>query len=105
VLAEQKSDDSELVDARGTFVVVIRVVAATAFVLVAGFTFGASWIATKIVDAGVPQQLATAGILAVLCAPVMLVSLRLVLARVSDADAVADARQVRLDAEGQHREQ
>jgi diguanylate cyclase (GGDEF)-like protein len=104
VRSDQTSSDSEVVSARSTFLLVVRVVAATAFILVAVFTFGAAWIATKIVGAGVDQQLLTAGILAAVAAPLMLVSLRLVLKQVSGADAVADARQQRLDAEGQHRE-
>jgi diguanylate cyclase (GGDEF)-like protein len=104
VPAERNPGVTELDRARRTFLLVTRVVAASAFVLIAAFGYVTFWLAAKLAKTAGSQHLLAAGMLALVCVPIVLIALRLVIAQVKGADAVADARQLRLDEDGRHRE-
>ncbi|MCW2528006.1 MAG: hypothetical protein JWM76_2866 [Pseudonocardiales bacterium] len=95
---------SALVQARATFLLVIRIVASTAFVLIALCAGFAAWGAGHLVHTPGAQHLVTGLLLAVILAPILAVSVHLVVRQVRSADAVADVRQRHLDDESRHRE-
>ncbi|MGX7679035.1 diguanylate cyclase [Jatrophihabitans sp. DSM 45814] len=103
-MAVPSSSDVELEKARSKFLYVVRLTALCAFLAVAGLAYIADSLASKITGSDSLQHLATAGIVALASAPVVIIALRLVFNQVSSADAVADARQSRLDEEGRHRD-
>lgn len=96
--------EQDLIAARKKFLTVIQATAGVAFVLIGALTYGAAVIAVAITDGRGAQYATTAAFLSLVAAPVLVVAVKVVVRQVKSADAVADARQHRLDAEGRHRD-
>jgi diguanylate cyclase (GGDEF)-like protein len=96
--------EGEPIAERGSFQRTLRLLGIIAFCVVSVVAFGVSWVAGLLIRPGTGQHLVYAALFAICSAPVVAIALRFVVKRVDEADAIADNRQSRLDAERHHRD-
>lgn len=96
--------DSELAAARGSFQRTMRLVSVGALIATCGSAFLIFTLASSLVDGAFAQNALCAVLLTAVALPVVFLSTGLVSKRVSEANAVADVRQQRLDEERRHRD-
>jgi diguanylate cyclase (GGDEF)-like protein len=104
VQAQNDPDEAQIAAARVAFVRTIWIAGTSVLIGFAVMAVLTAWISALVTNSPSGQRMIMAALIALTCSPMVVIAVRVVIARVNLADQVADSRQRRLDQEARHRQ-